>query len=130
MYSYKVKLQLCEKIVEKILHQENLIYIDGKYIEFRYLGHKARILYLEVYITWEFTCDSHFCVYVSHVCLRLNRFNIIQIWHLGECNKEIYCTLKNDIARGACAMCNIIFQSATKIKIARNQSAIFILVYA
>ena len=28
-----------------------------------------------------------------------------------------YCTEKNDIARGACAECNIIFQSAIKIVI-------------
>ena len=56
--------------------------------------------------------------------------NIIQIWHLGECNINFYCTLKNDIARGACAECNIIFQSAIKIDIARNQSAIFVLLYA
>ena len=55
---------------------------------------------------------------------------IIQIWHLGECNTNLYCTLKNDIARGACASCNIIFQSAIKIGIARNQSAIFVLLYA
>ena len=33
--------------------------------------------------------------------------NIIQIWHLGECNINFYCTLKNDIARGACAYCTI-----------------------
>ena len=43
--------------------------------------------------------------------------NIIQIWHLGECNINFYCTQKNDIARGACAECNIIFQSAIKIDI-------------
>ena len=55
---------------------------------------------------------------------------IIQIWHLGECNTNCYCTLKNDIAQGACAECNIIFQSAIKIDIARNQSAIFVLLYA
>ena len=47
--------------------------------------------------------------------------NIIQIWHLVECNINFYCTLKNDIARGACAECNIIFQSAIKIDIALNQ---------
>ena len=43
--------------------------------------------------------------------------DIIQIWHLGECNINFYCTQKNDIARGACAECNIIFQSAIKIDI-------------
>ena len=43
--------------------------------------------------------------------------NNIQIWHLGECNINFYCTQKNDIARGACAECNIIFQSAIKIYI-------------
>ena len=43
--------------------------------------------------------------------------NIIQIWHLGECNINFYCTQKNDIARGACAEFNIIFQSAIKIDI-------------
>ena len=32
----------------------------------------------------------------------LGECNIIQIWHLGECNINFYCTLKNDIARGAC----------------------------
>ena len=42
--------------------------------------------------------------------------NIIQIWHLGECNINFYCTLKNDIALSA--------------DIARNQSAIFVLLYA
>ena len=26
--------------------------------------------------------------------------NIIQVWHLGECNINFYGTLKNDIARG------------------------------
>ena len=61
---------------------------------------------------------------------KYGRENNIQIWHLGECNINFYCTLKNDIARGACAECNIIFQSAIKIDIARNQSAIFVLLYA
>ena len=56
--------------------------------------------------------------------------DIIQKWHLGECNIKFYCTLKNDIARGACAECNIIFQSAIKLDIAQNQSAIFVLLYA
>ena len=55
-----------------------------------------------------------------------NDNNTIQIWHLGECNMNFYCTLKNDIARGACDECNIIFQSAIKIDVARNQSAIFV----
>ena len=48
---------------------------------------------------------------------RIESENIIQIWHLGECNINFYCTQKNDIARGACAECNIIFQSAIKIDI-------------
>ena len=58
------------------------------------------------------------------------RTYMIQIWHLGECNINCYCTLKNDIARGACASCNIIFQSAIKINIARKQSAMLVLLYA
>ena len=59
-------------------------------------------------------------------------FDINQIWHFGlnSCNINFRCTLKNDIARGACAECIIIFQSAMKIDIARNQSAIFVLSYA
>ena len=65
-----------------------------------------------------------------HINTVIFHFDIIQIWHLGECNINFYCTLKNDIARGACAECNIIFQSAIKIDIARNQSAIFVLLYA
>ena len=46
-----------------------------------------------------------------------------------SCNINFYCTLKNDIAWDACADCNtsIIFQSAIKIDIARNQSAVFVL---
>ena len=36
---------------------------------------------------------------VQHNTIQYN--NIIQIWHLGECNINFYCTLKNDIARGA-----------------------------
>ena len=46
---------------------------------------------------------------------------IKQIWHLGECNINFYCTLKNDIALGASTSCNIIFQSAIKIDIALTQ---------
>ena len=56
--------------------------------------------------------------------------NIIQIWHFGECNINFNCTLKNDIARGACAEYNIIFQSAITIAIARNQRTVFVLVHA
>ena len=55
--------------------------------------------------------------------------DIIQIWHLGECNINFYCTLKNDIAPGACAEYTIIFQNAI-IDIARHQSAISVLLYA
>ncbi len=53
---------------------------------------------------------------------------IIQIWHCGECNINIYCTSENDIARGA-AECNIIFRSAINIDIARTHSAISVLFY-
>ena len=78
------------------------------------------------------------CIQVIRKMLSSNSFgialnvhvHIIQIWHLGECNINFYCTLKNDIARGACAECNIIFQSAIQIDIAQNQSAIFVLLYS
>ena len=45
----------------------------------------------------------------------------MQIWHLGDCNINFYRTLKNDVARGACAECNTIFQSAIKNDIALTQ---------
>ena len=34
----------------------------------------------------------------AHVESGKEQSNIIQIWHLGECNINLYCTLKNDIA--------------------------------
>ena len=43
---------------------------------------------------------------------------IKQILHFVSYNINFYCTLKNDIALGASASCNIIFQSAIKIDIA------------
>ena len=43
--------------------------------------------------------------YIVTIIARL-LINIIQIWHLGECNINFYCTLKNDIARGACVLEN------------------------
>ena len=69
-------------------------------------------------------------MYVYYTNMDYPEGNIIQIWHLGESNIHLYCTLKNDIAQGACTKCNIIFQSAIKIDIAQNQSAIFVLFYA
>ena len=46
---------------------------------------------------------------------------------LGSVQYHFLLHSENDIARGACAECNIIFQSAIKSDIARNQSAIFVL---
>ena len=60
------------------------------------------------------------CTIFTSRCRKISGDNI-QMWHLGECNINFHCTLKNDIARGACAKCNIIFQTAIKIDIARNQ---------
>ena len=50
-----------------------------------------------------------------------SRHIIKQIWHFGFLQYQFYCTLKNDIALGASAECNVIFQSAIKIDIAGNQ---------
>ena len=47
-----------------------------------------------------------------------------------ECNIDFYCTLKNDIARGASTECNIIFQRAIQNHMHKNQSAIYLLSYA
>ena len=85
-----------------------------------------------VYVSWLIYVTFQHCMnntYWSHGFPEIWK-NIIHIWHFGECDIYFYCTLKNDIARGACARCNIISQSAMKINIARNQSAIFVLLYA
>ena len=58
---------------------------------------------------------------VNYLILMSSMYIIRQIWHLGECNINFYCTLKNDIGLGASASCNIIFQNAIKIDIALTQ---------
>ena len=62
--------------------------------------------------------------YILHSSL-----HVIQIWHFVVSNINCYRTLKNDVVRGACTEGNIIFQSAIKIDIARNHSALFVLLY-